>query len=123
MFCGRLHLSDGAYIGPGCTGHRIRRIAGARQAERMPVWEPDTGNRGLEETMMNEKPWVPNLDEPDNFMEHKNPLGDTPRLTLPDPADSAPLEGSQDLSDADSLPDVVAASFDKKTAPPKPSKP
>jgi hypothetical protein len=69
--------------------------------------------------MSADKPWSPTLENPDAFMDHKNPaLGNNPPLRMPLPdEDTAPLQGSKDLSDPDSLEDVIAASYDPDTAP------
>ncbi|HTV78888.1 MAG TPA: hypothetical protein VMF03_11560 [Steroidobacteraceae bacterium] len=71
--------------------------------------------------MTDEKPWYPNLEKSKEFREHTNPaLGDDPPLRLPDAtADTAPLQGSKDLSDPDSLEDVIAESFEPSEAPAK----
>jgi hypothetical protein len=64
---------------------------------------------------MNEKqPWSPTLDKSKDFQDHQNPtLGDDPPLRIPDATeDTAPLQGSKDLSDADSLEDVIAESYE-----------
>jgi hypothetical protein len=67
------------------------------------------------------KPWYPNLDTNKEFVDHKNPLGDTPQIRVPDPEeDTAPLQGSKDLTDPDSLEDVIAASFDPDAHSPEP---
>ncbi len=59
------------------------------------------------------KPWYPDLGKPKNFQDHINPaLGDDPPLRVPDATeDTAPLRGTKDLSDDDSLEDVVADSY------------
>jgi hypothetical protein len=74
---------------------------------------------------MNEtKPWYPNLDKSKEFADHKNPLGDTPPVKMPLPKeDTAPLQGSKDLSDDDSLEDVIADSYDADAPTPRPGKP
>ena len=67
-----------------------------------------------------DKPWTPTLDNPEDFMDHKNPALGKPRplrVPLPD-EDTAPLQGSKDLSDPDSLEDVIADSY---ADPDKPS--
>jgi hypothetical protein len=76
--------------------------------------------------MSGDKPWSPTLENPDDFMDHKNPaLGNhNPPLRMPLPEeDTAPLRGSKDLSDPDSLEDVIAASYDSDTAPSTPAEP
>jgi hypothetical protein len=69
--------------------------------------------------MSGDKPWSPTLENPDDFMDHKNPaLGHNSPLRMPLPdEDTAPLRGSKDLSDPDSLEDVIAASYDSDAAP------
>jgi hypothetical protein len=64
--------------------------------------------------MSENKPWYPNLEEAKEFTDHTNPaLGNEPPLRIPMAnEDTAPLQGSKDLSDEDSLEDVVAASYD-----------
>ena len=64
--------------------------------------------------MSDDKPWYPNLEKAKEFREHANPaLGNDPPLRVPDPnEDTAPLQGSKDLSDDDSLGDVIADSFE-----------
>lgn len=64
--------------------------------------------------MSDKKPWYPNLEESREFTDHPNPaLGNDPPLRMPlANEDTAPLQGSKDLSDEDSLEDVVAASYD-----------
>jgi len=59
------------------------------------------------------KPWYPDLETSDVFSEHQNPaLGNDPPIRIPlATEDTAPLQGSKDLSDPDSLPDVIAAGF------------
>jgi hypothetical protein len=52
-----------------------------------------------EETVMDEKPWHPKLDNPDEFLEHGNPLHDRPRPSIPN------LE-------EDALDDIIAYSFE-----------
>jgi hypothetical protein len=70
------------------------------------------------------KPWYPNLENGKEFMEHKNPLGDTPRIQIPDASeDTSPLEGSKDLSDPDSLEDVIADSYNPDAESPEPLTP
>jgi hypothetical protein len=66
------------------------------------------------------KPWSPNLGKAKNFTDHTNPaLGDDPPLRLPlANEDTAPLEGSKDLSDADSLEDVIAESYEPEGGTP-----
>jgi len=79
--------------------------------------------------MSERKPWYPNLENAKDFQEHTNPgvsSTDPPlRMPLPD-EDTAPLQGSKDLSDPDSLEDVIADSFEptevattKPTVPPQ----
>jgi hypothetical protein len=68
---------------------------------------------------MNEgKPWYPTLETPEVFSDHDNPaLGNNPPLRIPlATEDTAPLQGSKDLSDADSLEDVIAASYNTDAA-------
>lgn len=64
--------------------------------------------------MSETKPWYPNLGKNKDFTDHVNPaLGDDPPLKIPlATEDSAPLQGSKDLSDDDSLEDVIAESFE-----------
>ena len=68
--------------------------------------------------MSDTKPWYPNLDKSKPFQEHANPaLGDDAPLEVPDAKeDTAPLQGSQDLSDPDSLEDVIATTFEPEPA-------
>jgi hypothetical protein len=68
------------------------------------------------------KPWYPTLETPELFSEHGNPaLGNSPPLRIPlATEDTAPLQGSKDLSDADSLEDVIAASYNSDAAPEPP---
>jgi hypothetical protein len=67
--------------------------------------------------MSENKPWYPNLEEAKEFADHTNPaLGNEPPLRVPLASeDTAPLQGSKDLSDEDSLEDVVASSYDADT--------
>jgi hypothetical protein len=60
--------------------------------------------------MSEAKPWSPKLDKSKEFQDHANPvLADDAPLRVPlDTEDTAPLRGSRDLSDADSLEDVIA---------------
>jgi hypothetical protein len=70
--------------------------------------------------MSDVKPWYPNLVNGKEFVDHKNPLGDTPQIKVPDATeDTSPLQGSKDLSDADSLEDVIADSFDPDAESPE----
>ncbi len=64
--------------------------------------------------MSDNKPWYPNIQKSKPFRDHDNPaLGDDPPLEIPDAnEDSSPLQGSKDLSDEDSLEDVIAASYE-----------
>jgi hypothetical protein len=64
--------------------------------------------------MSDTKPWYPNLEQSKDFVDHKNPsLGDDPPIRIPlATEDTAPLQGTKDLSDDDSLEDVIADSFD-----------
>jgi len=58
------------------------------------------------------KPWTPKIDSPPVFNPFMPPEGDrstTPKLREPQ-KDTAPLQGTTDLSDADSLEDVIADS-------------
>jgi hypothetical protein len=66
------------------------------------------------------KPWSPNLGKSKDFTDHTNPaLGDDPPLRMPLPnEDSAPLQGSKDLSDEDSLEDVIAESYEPEAETP-----
>jgi hypothetical protein len=59
------------------------------------------------------KPWYPTLETSKVFREHDSPtLDQEPPLHLPDAnEDTAPLQGSKDLSDTDALQDVIAASY------------
>jgi hypothetical protein len=66
------------------------------------------------------KPWYPNLGKAKDFTDHTNPaLGDDPPLRMPlANEDTAPLQGSKDLSDADSLEDVIAESYEPEAETP-----
>jgi hypothetical protein len=77
--------------------------------------------------MSDTKPWYPNLEQAKEFTDHKNPsVGNDPPLRVPlATEDTAPLQGSKDLSDEDSLEDVIADSFqdDMAQVPPGRSRP
>ena len=70
--------------------------------------------------MSNDKPWSPTLENAKEFSELSNeahgnsPPVRTPPVRVPPLAseDTAPLRGSRDLSDPDSLEDVIADSYD-----------
>jgi hypothetical protein len=64
--------------------------------------------------MSDDKPWSPTLEKAKEFRDHINPeLRNDPPLRIPEPTeDTAPLQGSKDLSDEDSLEDVIADSFE-----------
>jgi len=69
--------------------------------------------------MTTRKPWQPRVDtetELNPFTNHtseREGLVNAPEISDPE-EDSAPLEGSKDLSDEDSLVDVIADSSDPK---------
>jgi hypothetical protein len=71
-------------------------------------------------TMSGDKPWSPNLGKSNVFRDHTNPaLGDDPPSRIPlATEDTAPLQGSKDLSDEDSLEDVIAESFEPEPETP-----
>jgi hypothetical protein len=80
--------------------------------------------------MSEAKPWSPKLGQSKEFRDHANPSLDLDRPSqLPlDTEDTAPLQGSKDLSDNDSLEDVIADSVEPedrvaRTAPPRKSSP
>ena len=61
--------------------------------------------------MSSQKPWTPNIDSPTLLNPFTAPDGDKgpSEPQLRDPAhDTAPLQGTKDISDADSLGDVIA---------------
>ena len=64
------------------------------------------------------KPWYPVPDTSKVFSDHGNPtLTGEPPLRIPlANEDSAPLQGTKDLSDADSLEDVIASSYSPEAA-------
>lgn len=78
--------------------------------------------------MSDTKPWSPTLDNAKEFSDlantahGNNPPASDPPLRVPPRAteDTAPLRGSKDLSDPDSLEDVIAESYepDAPTQPP-----
>lgn len=71
--------------------------------------------------MSENKPWYPNLEKAKEFTDHTNPaLGGDPPLRIPlANEDTAPLQGTKDLSDEDSLEDVIAESYEPEAeAPP-----
>jgi hypothetical protein len=60
---------------------------------------------------MSNKPWSPDIDSQPLLHPFTSPDGDKSRsvLNLRDPQeDTAPLQGTKDISDADSLEDVIA---------------
>jgi hypothetical protein len=60
---------------------------------------------------MSHKPWSPDIDSPTPLHPFAPPEGERARgtLRLRDPEqDTAPLQGTGDISDADSMEDVVA---------------
>ncbi len=77
--------------------------------------------------MSEKQPWSPTIERSKDFQDHRNPaVGDDPPLRIPDATeDTAPLQGSKDLSDPDSLEDVIAASYEPEaeTAPDVDSEP
>ena len=67
--------------------------------------------------MSSNKPWTPDIDGEPLLHPFGAPEGDKSRgnLKLRDPEqDTAPLQGTKDLSDADSLADVVADAEEKE---------
>lgn len=61
--------------------------------------------------MSSDKPWSPDIDSQPLLHPFASPDGDKSRRTLKldDPEqDTAPLQGTKDISDADSLEDVIA---------------
>jgi hypothetical protein len=72
-----------------------------------------------EASMSPRKPWQPRVESEPEFNPFENDtsergaLLDTPQINDPD-EDSAPLEGSKDLSDEDSLDDVIADEDEKR---------
>jgi hypothetical protein len=81
--------------------------------------------------MSDTKPWTPTLDNAKDFSDLANrahgniPPDREPPLRVPPRAteDTAPLRGSKDVSDPDSLEDVIAESYepDAPTQPPQAS--
>ena len=71
--------------------------------------------------MSEKKPWIPNLQEAKEFIDHASPaLGNELPLRFPlANEDTAPLQGSKDLSDDDSLEDVIADSLDPDAQTPE----
>jgi hypothetical protein len=69
--------------------------------------------------MSEKQPWSPTIEKSKDFQDHQNPaLGDDPPLRIPDATeDTAPLQGSKDLSDPDSLEDVIAESYEPDALP------
>ena len=66
---------------------------------------------------MSQKPWSPDIDSQDPLHPFASPDGEKSRgtLKLRDPEqDTAPLQGTKDLSDADSLEDVRADAEEKQ---------
>jgi hypothetical protein len=67
--------------------------------------------------MTSREPWQPHIERQSEF----NPFDTTPKDNAPNRAskirnaeeDTAPLQGSKDLSDADSLEDVIADAYQK----------
>jgi hypothetical protein len=114
-------LQDFAYLRRRKTRGVIGRIT---DPTRQCRWEDEDRPAGLRHlrqrsTAMSDKtPWYPNLEEAKEFTDHPNPaLGKNPPLRIPlANEDTAPLQGSKDLSDDDSLEDVVAASYDADDA-------
>jgi hypothetical protein len=84
--------------------------------------EDEHGSRNVRSTAVSEnKPWYPNLEKAKEFTDHTNPaLGGDPPLRIPlANEDTAPLQGTKDLSDEDSLEDVIAESYEPEAeAPP-----
>jgi hypothetical protein len=77
--------------------------------------------------MSEKEPWSPRIDKLKDFQDHKNPVqSDDPPLRMPlAEDDTAPLQGSKDLSDPDSLDDVIADSYEPeepKTSPAAPAR-
>ena len=70
--------------------------------------------------MSSQKPWEPKIDSPDYFNAEPNVVDKKTRnATIQDPEeDTAPLEGTRDRSDEDSLEDVIADGS-KAPAPPR----
>jgi hypothetical protein len=67
--------------------------------------------------MSSQKPWTPHIEGQPLLHPFASPEGDKsrPSLELRDPQeDTAPLQGTQDISDADSLQDVVADAESKQ---------
>jgi hypothetical protein len=67
--------------------------------------------------MSSNKPWAPDIDGEPLLHPFGAPEGDQSRgtLKLRDPEqDTAPLQGTKDLSDADSLRDVIADAEEKE---------
>jgi hypothetical protein len=73
--------------------------------------------------MSEKQPWSPTIEKSKDFQDHRNPsVGDDPPLRIPDAnEDTAPLQGSKDLSDPDSLEDVIADSYEPDDLPSKPA--
>jgi hypothetical protein len=71
--------------------------------------------------MSPQKPWEPTIERADEFNPFasvdgdRGPFSQTPRLRNPE-EDTAPLQGSKDISDSDSLQDVVADAYDEQPA-------
>jgi hypothetical protein len=71
--------------------------------------------------MSSQKPWEPKIDSPDYFNAEPNVVDKKARETIEDPEeDTGPLEGTRDLSDEDSLGDVVADSYSDRKSDKKP---
>lgn len=69
---------------------------------------------------MSNKPWSPDIAGQPLLHPFTSPDGDKsrPTLTLRDPEqDTGPLQGTKDLSDADSLQDVIADDEEKNHGP------
>lgn len=71
--------------------------------------------------MSTRKPWEPKIKRESEFNPFasvdgdKGPFAQTPQLRNPE-EDTSPLQGSKDLSDADSLEDVVADAYREQPA-------
>jgi hypothetical protein len=75
-----------------------------------------------EAVMSSQKPWEPKIDSPDYFNAEPNVVDKARDSTIQNPEeDTGPLEGTHDLSDEDSLEDVVADAYSDRKSDKKPA--